>query len=69
MFTRPLTARAAPPPQGDGISWVRQTRGGRRRASAARSYLHPVLNRPNLHATWWRLWMTDCACMVSSGCA
>jgi choline dehydrogenase len=32
----------------DGIGWVQQTRGGRRRASAARSYLRPVLRRPNL---------------------
>jgi choline dehydrogenase len=33
---------------GDGIGWVQQTRGGRRRASAARSYLQPALRRPNL---------------------
>ncbi|HXA20964.1 MAG TPA: GMC family oxidoreductase N-terminal domain-containing protein [Acetobacteraceae bacterium] len=33
---------------GDGIGWVQQTRGGRRRASAARSYLRPALRRPNL---------------------
>ena len=37
-----------PPGAGDGIGWVQQTRGGRRRASAARSYLRPVLKRPNL---------------------
>ena len=30
-----------PPGAGDGIGWVQQTRGGRRRASAARSYLRP----------------------------
>jgi choline dehydrogenase len=33
---------------GDGVGWVQQTRGGRRRASAARSYLRPALKRPNL---------------------
>jgi choline dehydrogenase len=33
---------------GDGIGWVQHTRGGRLRASAARSYLRPVLKRPNL---------------------
>ncbi len=33
---------------GDGIGWVQQTRGGRRRASTARSYLRPALKRPNL---------------------
>jgi choline dehydrogenase len=33
---------------GDGIGWVQQTRGGRRRASTARSYLRPALRRPNL---------------------
>jgi choline dehydrogenase len=32
----------------DGIGWVQQTRGGRLRASAARSYLRPALKRPNL---------------------
>ena len=32
----------------DGIGWVQQTRCGRLRASAARSYLRPVLKRPNL---------------------
>jgi len=31
-----------------GIGWVQQTRGGRRRASTARSYLRPVMRRPNL---------------------
>ena len=37
-------------PRGAGasIGWCQQTRGGRRRASAARSYLHPALKRPNL---------------------
>ena len=33
---------------GDGIGWVQQTRAGRRRASAARSYLHGAMRRPNL---------------------
>src|SRR6202021_3050941 len=33
---------------GDTIGWCQQTRGGRRRASAARTYLHPALKRPNL---------------------
>jgi choline dehydrogenase len=33
---------------GDGVGWVQQTRGGRLRASAARSYLRPALKRPNL---------------------
>jgi len=33
---------------GDGVGWVQQTRGGRRRASTARSYLRPALKRPNL---------------------
>src|SRR6185312_5513240 len=33
---------------GDGIGWCQQTRGGRRRASAARTYLRPALKRPNL---------------------
>ncbi|SDC28330.1 GMC family oxidoreductase [Belnapia rosea] len=33
---------------GEHIGWVQQTRGGRRRASAARSYLRPALRRPNL---------------------
>jgi choline dehydrogenase len=37
-----------PPGAGDGIGWCQQTRGGRRRASTARSYLHPALKRPNL---------------------
>jgi hypothetical protein len=36
------------PEAGDGIGWVQQTRGGRRRASAARSYLQPAVRRPNL---------------------
>jgi len=31
-----------------GIGWCQQTRGGRRRASTARSYLRPALKRPNL---------------------
>ena len=33
---------------GEHLGWVQQTRGGRRRASAARSYLRPALRRPNL---------------------
>src|ERR1700760_2658933 len=37
-----------PPGAGDSIGWCQQPRGGRRRASAARSYLHPALKRPNL---------------------
>jgi choline dehydrogenase len=37
-----------PPGAGDGVGWVQQTRGGRRRASTARSYLRPALKRPNL---------------------
>jgi choline dehydrogenase len=37
-----------PPGAGDSIGWCQQTRGGRRRASAARTYLHPALRRPNL---------------------
>jgi choline dehydrogenase len=37
-----------PPGAGESIGWCQQTRGGRTRASAARTYLHPVLKRPNL---------------------
>ena len=33
---------------GDHLGWVQQTRTGRRRSSAARAYLHPVMKRPNL---------------------
>jgi choline dehydrogenase len=33
---------------GESIGWCQQTRGGRKRASAARTYLHPALKRPNL---------------------
>lgn len=33
---------------GDHVGWVQQTRGGRLRASAARSYLRPAMRRPNL---------------------
>ncbi|HWB49956.1 MAG TPA: GMC family oxidoreductase N-terminal domain-containing protein [Stellaceae bacterium] len=36
------------PGAGDGIGWCQQTRGGRRRASAARTYLRPALKRGNL---------------------
>jgi choline dehydrogenase-like flavoprotein len=32
----------------DCIGWCQQTRGGRRRASTARTYLRPALKRPNL---------------------
>jgi choline dehydrogenase len=37
-----------PPGAQDSIGWCQQTRGGRRRASTARSYLRPALKRPNL---------------------
>jgi len=37
-----------PRDSGDTIGWCQQTRGGHRRASAARTYLHPALKRPNL---------------------
>ncbi len=37
-----------PPGAGASIGWCQQTRGGRRRASAARTYLRPALKRPNL---------------------
>ena len=37
-----------PPGAGDCIGWCQQTRGGRRRASTARTYLRPALKRPNL---------------------
>jgi choline dehydrogenase-like flavoprotein len=33
---------------GEGIGWCQQTRGGRRRASTARTYLRPAMKRPNL---------------------
>ena len=33
---------------GDHIGWVQQTRGGRFRASTARTYLRPAMKRPNL---------------------
>lgn len=33
---------------GDHIGWVQQTRGGRRRASTARTYLRPAMARANL---------------------
>jgi choline dehydrogenase len=33
---------------GDSIGWCQQTRGGRRRASTARTYLRPAMKRPNL---------------------
>jgi choline dehydrogenase len=37
-----------PPGSGGGIGWVQQTRRGRRRQSASRTYLRPALKRPNL---------------------
>jgi choline dehydrogenase len=37
-----------PPGAGDGIGWCQQTRGGRRRASTARTYLRSATKRPNL---------------------
>jgi choline dehydrogenase len=37
-----------PPGAGDNIGWVQQTRRGRRRQSAARTYLRPALKRRNL---------------------
>ena len=37
-----------PPGAGDSIGWCQQTRGGRFRASTARTYLRPVLKRRNL---------------------
>ncbi len=38
-----------PHDQGPHIGWVQQTRGGRFRASAARTYLRPAMKRTNLH--------------------
>src|SRR5579863_3502857 len=37
-----------PPGAKDSIGWCQQTRGGRTRASTARTYLRPALKRPNL---------------------
>ena len=37
-----------PPGATSSIGWCQQTRRGRRRASAARTYLRPALKRPNL---------------------
>jgi choline dehydrogenase len=37
-----------PPSSGDNIGWVQQTRRGRRRQSAAVTYLRPAEKRPNL---------------------
>jgi choline dehydrogenase len=37
-----------PPGAGDNIGWVQQTRRGRRRQSAAHTYLRPAKQRPNL---------------------
>jgi choline dehydrogenase len=37
-----------PPGAGDSIGWCQQTRGGRRRASTARTYLRPAMKRGNL---------------------
>jgi choline dehydrogenase len=39
---------AVGPGAGDGIGYCQQTRGGRRRASAARTYLRPAMRRQNL---------------------
>jgi choline dehydrogenase len=33
---------------GDHVGWIQQTRGGRFRASTARTYLRPAMKRPNL---------------------
>jgi choline dehydrogenase len=37
-----------PPGAGGGVGWVQQTRRGRRRQSAARTYLRAAIKRPNL---------------------
>jgi choline dehydrogenase len=37
-----------PPGAGPNIGWVQQTRRGRRRQSAARTYLRPAMRRPNV---------------------
>ena len=37
-----------PPGAGANIGWVQQTRRGRRRQSAARTYLRPAMRRPNV---------------------
>jgi choline dehydrogenase len=37
-----------PPGAGASIGWCQQTRGGRRRAGTARTYLRPAMKRPNL---------------------
>jgi choline dehydrogenase len=37
-----------PPGAGPNIGWVQQTRRGRRRQSAARTYLRPTMRRPNV---------------------
>jgi choline dehydrogenase len=37
-----------PPGAGHSIGWCQQTRGGRWRASTARTYLRPAMKRPNL---------------------
>src|ERR1700757_2551019 len=39
-----------PPGSGDNIGWVQQTRRGRRRQSAARTYLRPQMESPNPNA-------------------
>jgi len=46
-----------PPGAGDSIGWCQQSRGGRRRASAARTYLKPATKRPNLQVITgrWRI--------------
>ncbi len=45
-----------PPGHTDCIGWCQQTRGGRRRASTARTYLRPALKRPNLAARHRARW-------------
>jgi choline dehydrogenase len=39
------------PGSGNSMGWCQPTRGGHRRASTARTYLHPALKRPNLQLT------------------
>ena len=46
-----------PPGAGASIGWCQQTRGGRRRASTARTYLRPASKRPNLESSP-RRWST-----------
>ena len=51
---------------GDSIGWCQQTRGGRRRASAAATYLRPAKKRPNLRRSSRTRW---CIAWCSTGCA